>query len=68
MLTDRDLRDSPYQLRANPYCRSAAPMRLYRVSDLRPITEAKHGGVESIESKRARRLERGAAVSDAMRR
>jgi hypothetical protein len=68
VLTDRNLRTVTCELRQNPYCKSAAPMRLYRVSDLRILAENKHGGIVNIESKRIARTERGAAVSDAMER
>ena len=66
VLTDLDLRDTPHELRCNPYIRSAAPMRLYRVSDLRPLAETKHDGIAYLESKRAARAERGIAISNAM--
>ena len=68
VLTDRDLRGLPCALRTNPYSRSAAPMRLYRISDLRTVAERKHGGIEFIEGKRAARVRRGATVSEALQR
>lgn len=65
VLTDRDLRpraDLPCELRQNPYSRSAPPMRLYRISDLRAVAEAKYGGLEHADAqrdKRARSKRRG---------
>lgn len=68
VLTERDLRGAPCEMRVNPYCRSAAPMRLYRVRDLRNLAESKHGDIATIDTKRARRQERGAMVAGAMER
>ena len=44
MLTDADLASITYTLSPNPVYRSAAPMRLYLVSDIAAAALKKHGG------------------------
>lgn len=67
VLTDKDLRGLPCQLLQNPYRRSAAPMRMYKVSDLRSIATAKYGGIEFVGTKREERQRRSGAMIEARR-
>lgn len=72
LLTDRDLTDLPAVLKSNPLFKTAAPMRLYRVSHLREAATRKYGGIRFQDSQRRKRQERAErtsrAVSDARER
>ena len=66
LLTQTDLATIPAMLAQNPYFRSAAPMRLYRVSDLRDAATRRYGGIEHMDEQRERRRVRAARMLDAM--
>ncbi|KAJ3373000.1 hypothetical protein HDU91_001433, partial [Kappamyces sp. JEL0680] len=56
-LTERDLEDIPCVHVQNPYYRSSAPMRLYRLIEVKAAAQAKHGGEQGLEEKKRKSAE-----------
>lgn len=63
-LTDTDLAALPEILKPNPYFSSAAPMRLFRVRDLRDVARQKHNDPAGVERAKRARSERASRARD----